>query len=93
MSFTKWKHAWPWGEGGYVGTTYDQAQERGKFLTTASKILMADASQILNLCQLRGNWPNAQGEIVPKDLDDASALHISDHVECLLFGFPGKWTE
>jgi len=66
----------------------------------ASRSLARLAPQLLRAAGLRGNWPDAKGEIVPKDLSSAEEVLFVDHVETLLFGWghgcftvapPGAW--
>jgi hypothetical protein len=58
--------------------SYDQAQERGKFMTAASKILMTADAGVLEVTGLRG---------LMRNVADADMVDMSKHLEALVFGW------
>lgn len=73
-----WKETWPGGEGGYPEVSYEEAQERGKFMKAASKILMTADAGVLQVTGLVG---------LRRGVADADMVDMSKHLEALVFGW------
>lgn len=87
-----WEESWCHRGGRHEDIDFDTAQERGKFMIEASKILVRLDPQLLQVQGLRKGmvtWPEGSS---PKDLDTQEELRFEDHVETLALGWHTRFS-